>query len=199
MCSEAESLQSNNTISSRNEEISNDMKAQLLERNKFILQSNWMKVRALPAQPSTTVDLCAILSGWRNDRRFHVLSSNAMQNNQSIQTFSTNFVVFFTNKNCRGSVAWYMHRQCSFNDSQALRTVAHKPQIREKIPNMHCVVHCEVLVAKYSGKSVLVCQNCELYQSSPTRVSNAFESLRWTRFGAFKPFAPFDGCGEEKL
>ena len=46
-----ESPLSNNTVSRRIDVISNDIKAQLLERLKqLILQSNWMKVRTLPVK-----------------------------------------------------------------------------------------------------------------------------------------------------
>ena len=41
---------SNNTISRRIDEISNDIKAQLLDRLKQTSQSNWMKVQTLPAK-----------------------------------------------------------------------------------------------------------------------------------------------------
>ena len=64
------------------------------ESNIFCDPTGW-KYRH--CQLSTTTSLCSILFVWRNDRRFHVLSSNATQNNR-YRHFPTYFVIFSQSK-----------------------------------------------------------------------------------------------------
>jgi len=79
---EAKKLLSDNTISKRKNEIANDGKYSCLrDKITLILQSNVMKVPTLPVKHDYYF-ACKMLLVWRNDGRFHLLSSNAKQNKQ---------------------------------------------------------------------------------------------------------------------
>jgi len=111
----------------RTDENFNDTKAQLLER-QLKLFSNPTGRKHLHCQRSTTVGLHMISPRWRNDRRFHVSSSNAMRNNR-FRNFRSASWFFSTTTGGSDVRLEYMYWWCRFNDWKLSGAEA---RIREK-------------------------------------------------------------------
>ena len=125
------------------------MTLKLLKGLKKNLLCNLTKYKYGYCQPSTTISLCMILLGRKKDRRFHVLSSNAMQNNR-FRRFQRNSRFFFTIKLCGYTVC---------TDGAALMNGKHSKAVAciKEVANFkqtHCMIHREVFVAKHSRQSL---------------------------------------------
>jgi len=169
-------IDSSNNMISRIDEISNYIKAQLLERpkNLFCNPTGWMYGHC---QPSTIVDLRAIY--WDGEIIEDFMFFYQIQRKTTGSDVFDVLCDFFHNQNCRGSDVWVYVPTGSSNDWQAPGACSSNQRKRTK----HYYKRTAWFIAKCLLWNiwaisvwilVFMCQNCKLYQSSPTPVSECF-------------------------